>query len=1753
MSMSKSEPKFYYLEGSITQIYTAWGLEEMLNSLNKENNEQIEMDLYGRVSVFHIPHIKEKLEEHFLPKVETNDNDPIRKRYMQGDIDSGNLRLMTGEIPFVDENDPYYDSGNMPKYIDNRAAYLDSKSLPAGISVFYQQDKPEQWIMVVTRETHLPKNECKAYVLSSIDLNAFILDDSLKTEEFNLDSLPNGQEKLVNQAGLPQELSGISDLIKLFLKKDGKINPNADLLFSVFTGMLSKQKKFDDDELWLTLLGRTTEIMENRSIIALNSSLEPPDKLSKEEIRDCLDPESKLFKTLKVILDNELVQQSTIKDQLVQFVHHLYQFGRLDKFSTFNYSNEVDSDFFVFFNSWANKAKGQEGELILSDTKLGELRDFHGMIRTFKNATELMTLLKGSNKQVQLTDQLLKLTKFIEENEKELDKNVLSLAFEFIARGEGKEVPYSKLIGFLKQTAGIEQIQPGVLLQFLSNHIDDDTLLESVQGVLVKLVALKIENSELYELALSSEEFRKEITTLDHSSAQGALKILSELTIPDSKSYEKLVLRSEEFRNKISKLEVQEALAKLVELNIADSKLYELVVNSEEFRKEVAALDGALVKRTLQKLVELKIPDSKSYEKLVLRSEEFRKLIAAKDTKVDAKATKDAKDAEEIQKYIKLAKNLDEIGYFSAFSQLSTNLNWVSSFNELVKNKGIKDSLVQKLAAPDVAKSCKPILENSLLKSLAAADIEIGKGQVDKILDPENALAKKLQRITKEANSARKKALYQLAIDLDQICVLGAFDKFEKDDNEFLELFHKLVTTPDSQLVLSLMLSKDPVIGIDALRLMAYSGNAIESFKKFLENNTPQVIDKLNWLTKHRAEYSKEITSMAMEFLLKHSDIDFEKFKFVVTFLNSTPKCDASRKKMIEFLSAHYNDHDLRKLFSEVTETYKKLHALGVNKTTLYELALENQAFQDIVQHHLLPMNAADTAGGCGLKRIKGGIFSAEGLKDYCIKKNWSSNYILTEDALFYFNKSKNELLTINLEESQLEELKKQFPLSITQLKSDNFEKLTKFALLQEQNISLIGLAGELHKLNAINRYESLASETKYASTFLQFIQIQFVTISSELQKRLQSDDISTTNIKALLDNKRLIALANDLIDPSKNQFKELLNPKSEISQAMQILLQLRLNHERKVAYKWAIIASPTAKNFRNVLFDIDAKKIKPETTSKIIDTFCSLQFGDRDQRSGRPNFNGKDVFSMYLRADEQGERFREIVLQLPPISADEESLGFFRMEKSPTEEEFKKYQESRYILTTDALLFFNTKDKRLLTISVDKLQIDALNKIFTQLPIKKLTNEQFKQLSEIVPTINKTNAQLTMLAYNLCELGDITKFDIFTDLEQISYFNKFCDDPVLKKILGEKLHSPEATKALLNNKRVRAVIDANISPTAELIEKLDKESPESRLIDILLELNVKNQKDYKWAILPSTVAKFDKVFSAITKEPLDEAIKSKIIKTLCSLQMGGKDVFGMYLDTGNRGKAFRSSLFKIEDASSQIGARLSNEAPEKGRSFNAAEQEYRKGLYTAVYDNQIKLSKGCDLHLMSELPSNTVKYKNSYIFIQKDDDTKGLFYINSDGKHEKVKIDDFRTLENLIKVEKDRDKNANKLSLNEKQMHEMIIANGGHIPYKEEFEANITKASQQILSIVDVRRRNWFIAIIETLADALSNIKTMPSQWRSGKTFFSQTTSGNEVRTLNESLKDPQTLMKKYKGGINEINKDADLFEVPSVVQKLD
>ncbi|OCH99152.1 hypothetical protein A8135_07835 [Legionella jamestowniensis] len=108
-----------------------------------------------------------------------------------------------------------------------------------------------------------------------------------------------------------------------------------------------------------------------------------------------------------------------------------------------------------------------------------------------------------------------------------------------------------------------------------------------------------------------------------------------------------------------------------------------------------------------------------------------------------------------------------------------------------------------------------------------------------------------------------------------------------------------------------------------------------------------------------------------------------------------------------------------------------------------------------------------------------------------------------------------------------------------------------------------------------------------------------------------------------------------------------------------------------------------------------------------------------------------------------------------------------------------------------------------------------------------------------------------------------------------------------------------------------------------------------------------------------------------------------------------------------------------------------------------SANEFVETSLSVGKKDAQSTDADGCNLHLMSELPRSAAQYKNSYIFIKKND-IQELYYIKPDGKYEKTKIVDFNLFEEKINAIKNKDES--KLHLSEEQIKEIVTSNGGHI-----------------------------------------------------------------------------------------------------------
>ena len=328
----------------------------------------------------------------------------------------------------------------------------------------------------------------------------------------------------------------------------------------------------------------------------------------------------------------------------------------------------------------------------------------------------------------------------------------------------------------------------------------------------------------------------------------------------------------------------------------------------------------------------------------------------------------------------------------------------------------------------------------------------------------------------------------------------------------------------------------------------------------------------------------------------------------------------------------------------------------------------------------------------------------------------------------------------------------------------------------------------------------------------------------------------------------------------------------------------------------------------------------------------------------------GADTDYLYKTAletkeTETAKKIREIVLDLPPISADKaRDCGFFKMKNNPSTVGFNS---SRYILTDNELLYYNHANKKLQTIELNPDQLKQLKSEFPS-SIKKLSAEQFKKLTKIAP-IHKHNIERCTLAEKLQKLRQLNRYDDYAKDNQLMFsFNKFTKHALMEKILEER-HLERET--ILKNPRLNALIDAGICPTKyqQINQLLDETSAKSKAMDELLSLKSVDKTAYKWAFIdtPSGEA-FRKVLSAIVK---DEAIKPEdkpqMIRTLCALQLKNNKTFGLFLKPEidkDKSKAINALLsFKLTDP---IDYQLAFRNDDSGKAF-------RKVLTAIVADEK--------------------------------------------------------------------------------------------------------------------------------------------------------------------------------------------------------
>lgn len=502
---------FYFIEDTFANIYTSIGLEVMLQEKYQADNSEIIKDLYDRTPCFHTPKIKETLEEKYLPPISSADVHPIRNHFIQGDFDGGNLLLILGSPPyFCDENDPEFSIGDVfQNLVIQRGAYLDVNGSPAGLTIAYLKDKPEQWAIIVTKDTHLPKNERKSYILSSVNLGRFVKNQGI----IQIHESPSLAESLARLQETTNSLPMQKLLGQILNPETGVMKEHANLFHQLFTGMLSQDQPFSDNQKWMQLIEEhAAELINNPVLIALSELNIKPQ--TADSILKCLDEHNELTIKLKLILNDESLRF------LLKLALNLDELGLLSQLSKF--SGDTNQSI-QFFNKMAQNPKNHALLKIMLEVNAEKLGIFQLIAKSSEAELLFSKLQEVAEKSVSIINNLMSLYQYFTVPEN-APKNLIvpSIIIHFLLDHPDTTVNDEKvknLIHFLNTTQGVETIDFELLYEFLSKNADQNELLDSVKEPLSKLAMLGITNSEAYKLTLESPSFRRIVNSLPNETA----------------------------------------------------------------------------------------------------------------------------------------------------------------------------------------------------------------------------------------------------------------------------------------------------------------------------------------------------------------------------------------------------------------------------------------------------------------------------------------------------------------------------------------------------------------------------------------------------------------------------------------------------------------------------------------------------------------------------------------------------------------------------------------------------------------------------------------------------------------------------------------------------------------------------------------------------------------------------------------------------------------------------------------------------------------------------------------------------------------------------------------------------------------------------------------------------------------------------------------------------------------------------------
>lgn len=621
----------YFIHGNAERMFQAFGQGELIkNSPNKDMGE-IERDFYGRVPFLRAPSVIEAHKKHYLP--EAAEGSP-KDFYLQGDITGDNLKLLFGVIPLLRIDLEDHVGEYHPVFKQTSAAYVDKENKLSGVSIFYRADI-QQWAIVVVKDTHLPKSQREAFVLTSFDPKPFLAEDS--PEGFKIDSKDFTATVIADTLGDPIKLPAIETLLKVAVSEDGKINPRTDLFFSLFYEYAHEGQVQDVEADWMeTLERRAEEIIKNPLLAELHQDRATAKllaELSHSQLSNILDSNNEFLATFEKILHDGSIGLPTKKIYLEWVIE-------LDK-------QELFTDFESIRPVLEFMVKHEDYEELFSD---------------------LIEALKDKSVQEDLFSRCKALDNYAQENS---NLFISSSAFRYLCKNPKISSEDLKAVLSFLSIPGCEQLDPSELAQFLGESTSDQRKI--VAERFKKLSFLEISGKEVYKLAMEDAFFREDVIKTLSDEAGDKEK---------NKNYVQFALNLKKFDalDKYSELNQDEAFISSFN-QFADKVNPEFIASLKEYLKGDDFGEG--YKKIIENQLINALLDKSIYpekEQIAIFVDESHPLTEKLQSIIEASSLQESNKKEAIQS----ATHLYALGFLNKFEWFPKEL--FSPFNALASN-----------------------------------------------------------------------------------------------------------------------------------------------------------------------------------------------------------------------------------------------------------------------------------------------------------------------------------------------------------------------------------------------------------------------------------------------------------------------------------------------------------------------------------------------------------------------------------------------------------------------------------------------------------------------------------------------------------------------------------------------------------------------------------------------------------------------------------------------------------------------------------------------------------------------------------------------------------------------------------------------------------------------------------------------------------------------------------------------------------